>query len=201
MADKARPFHVHEHDWHSEAYVDRWIGDDVTRDAERRPVLRKMLGFAPFAADAAPRVLDVGAGYGVVTEEVLRAFPKAKVTWQDYSQPMRDHAQKRLAPHAAQLRYVLSDLSQPDWAKSAGGPFDLAVSGIALHNLRDRAVIFRCYGAIRGLLAPKGCFLDYDYFQYAGGLDSHLAALKEAGFASVECVWQAGAAAIVKAAA
>jgi hypothetical protein len=94
---------------------------------------------------------------------------------------------------------VVSDLTDSDWHKEAPGPFELVVSGIALHNLRDRKAIFRCYGAIRGLLAPAGCFLDYDYFQYAGGLETHLAGMRDAGFESVECVWQEGAAAIVKA--
>lgn len=200
MPANARPFHVHEHDWHSKTYVDQWIGQDITRDAERRPILRKMLGYAPFEKNAAIRALDVGAGYGVVTEEVLRAFPKARATWQDYSRPMRDQAQKRLAKHEKRMAYVLSDLTDPSWAKELSGPFDLVVSGIALHNLRDRKSIFRCYGAIRALLSPKGCFLDYDYFQYAGGLDLHLSALRDAGFASVESMWQEGAAAIVKAA-
>lgn len=200
MPAKTRSFHVHEHDWHSQAYVDQWIDEDITRDAERRPILRKMLSFAPFEKNAPIRVLDVGAGYGVVTEEVLRAFPKARVTWQDYSRPMRDQAQKRLAKFEKRLAYVLGDLSSASWQNEVAGPFDLVVSGIALHNLRDRKAIFRAYGAIRGLLSPTGCFLDYDYFQYAGGLDVHLAALRDAGFENVECVWQEGAAAIVKAA-
>lgn len=200
MPAKASSFHVREHDWHSQAYVDQWIDQDVTRDVERRSVIRKMLSFVPFEKSAAIRALDVGAGYGVVTDEVLRAFPKARVTWQDYSRPMRDQAQKRLAKREKRLAYVISDLTDPSWQKELSGPFDLVVSGIALHNLRDRQAIFRCYGAIRGLLAPSGCFLDYDYFQYAGGLETHLAGIREAGFASVECVWQEGAAAIVKAA-
>ena len=200
MPAKARSFHVHEHDWHSAAYVDEWIDKDITRDAERRPILRKMMGFAPFEKNAALRALDIGAGYGVVTEEVLRAFPKDRITWQDYSRPMRDQAQRRLALYEKRLSYVVSDLLDASWGKELPGPFELIVSGIALHNLRDRKAIFRCYDVIRGLLAPAGCFLDYDYFQYAGGLDLHLAAMRDAGFASAECVWQEGAAAIVKAA-
>lgn len=199
MALQSHPISVHEHDWLSRAYVDQWIDEDVTRDEERRPKLRKMLAAAPFAKNAAIRVLDVGAGYGVVTEEVLRAFPKAAVTWQDYSEPMRRRAKKQLARDARRLDYALSDLSRPTWAKAVTGPFDLIVSGIALHNLRDLKLIFGCYKAIRGLLAPKGCFLDYDHFKYAGGLDAHIAGLKKAGFTRVECVWEEGATAIVKA--
>lgn len=158
MPAKAHPFHVREHDWLSQEYVDQWIDKDVTRDGERRPVLRKMMSFAPFAKTAAIRALDVGAGYGVVTEEVLRAFPKAKVTWQDYSKPMQDRAREKLIKHADRLKFVLGDLATASWSKKAGGPFDLVVSGIAIHNLRDEAKIFRCYGAIRKLLAPGGCF-------------------------------------------
>jgi hypothetical protein len=75
---KARPIRVREHDWQSRAYVDRWIDEDVTRDDERRPVLRKMMSFAPFRKVDPIRALDVGAGYGVVTEEVLRAFRKRR---------------------------------------------------------------------------------------------------------------------------
>lgn len=199
-AKKQGSVSYHEHEWHSRTYVDRWISEDVTRDDERRPRLRKMLAAAPFAKSAVIRVLDVGAGYGVVTEEVLRAFPKAVITWQDYSVPMRAQAKKRLRPYGKRVRYVVSDLSRPGWVKELEGPFDLIVSGIALHNLRDKKLIFRCYKDIRGLLAPKGCFLDYDYFKYAGGLATHEAALKKACFPRVSCVWEEGAAAIVKAA-
>ena len=70
-----RGISVDHHDWHSPSYVDQWITRDVTRDEERRVRLRQMLAAAPFAADAEIAVLDVGGGYGVVTEEVLRAFP------------------------------------------------------------------------------------------------------------------------------
>jgi trans-aconitate methyltransferase len=199
MPAKARPFDTHEHDWQSRDYVDHWIDKDVTRDAERRPVLRKMMSFAPFAKTDAIRALDVGAGYGVVTEEVLRAFAKAQVTWQDHSRPMRDRARENLLEHAGRLSFVLSDLASASWSKKIGGPFDLVVSGIAIHNLCDQPTIFRCYGAIRKLLAPEGCFLDCDYFKYAGGVDAHIAAMKDCGFATVECLWQKGAASIVRA--
>jgi SAM-dependent methyltransferase len=176
------------HDWHSTAYVADWIDHDRARDPERRPRLQAMLEAAPFPREAAIEVLDVGAGYGAVTEEVLKLFPEARVTLQDYSQPMLAEAQRRLAPQAGKLRYVTADLTDPAWARAVGGPFDLAVSAIALHNLRDPPTIFACYGAIHDLLRPGGRFLDYDLF--FAGVDGHIAALQTAGFASVECLWQ-----------
>jgi ubiquinone/menaquinone biosynthesis C-methylase UbiE len=173
------------HDWHSEQYVTDWIAHDVARDPERRPRLQQMLEMAPFPRDAAIEVLDVGAGYGAVTEEVLKRFPNARVTLQDYSQPMLAEAQRRLAPHAARLTYVTADLTDPAWPQAVGGQFDLAVSAIALHNLRDPATIFACYRAIHDLLRPDGRFLDHDLF--FAGAEGHIAELKKVGFASVEC--------------
>src|SRR5438270_304868 len=186
------------HDWHSAEYVADWIAHDVARDPERRPRLQSMLAAAPFSRDAAIRVLDVGAGYGAVTEEVLKAFPQARVTLQDYSTPMLGEARRRLAGQAAQLRYVTADLTDPTWSQAVGGPFDLAVSAFALHNLRDLPMIFACYRAIHDLLRPAGCFLDYDLF--FAGIEGHMTELRAAGFASVDCPWQEPPRAIVVAA-
>jgi ubiquinone/menaquinone biosynthesis C-methylase UbiE len=176
------------HDWHSQEYVSEWISEDTARDPVRRPRLRDMLAAAPFSRDARFTVLDVGAGYGAVTEELLGLFPAAEVTLQDYSEPMLVEARRRLASRAAQLRVVVCDLTDPAWPGAVGGPFDLATSAIALHNLRDDAKVFACYRAIRDLLKPGGWFLDYDLF--FDGVEGHLRALSEAGFARVECRWQ-----------
>lgn len=188
MADDTKGFTIFPHDWHSTEYVAEWITRDTARDPERRPLLRQMLSFAPFPREAALEVLDVGAGYGVVSEEVLQAFPAARITLQDYSQPMLDRARQRLAGQSDQLRYVLCDLVDGSWSKQVGGPFDLAVSAIALHNLRDFGKIFACYRAIHDLLKPDGSFLNSD--RLVEGVEPHLAALREAGFERVECPWQ-----------
>jgi SAM-dependent methyltransferase len=185
------------HDWHSRDYVAEWIAQDGARDPVRRPRLREMLEAAPFPADARLAVLDVGAGYGAVTEELLPLFPAAQVTLQDYSEPMLGEARRRLGAHAARLRYVVSDLTDPAWPDRLGGPFDLAVSAICLHNLRDEAMIFACYRAIHDLLRPGGWFLDYDLF--FDGVGPHIEAMRAAGFATLECRWQEPPRAIVAA--
>lgn len=195
MPEKTEGFTLFPHDWHSTDYVAEWIARDAARDPERRPLLRRMLSLAPFPRDAGLDVLDVGAGYGAVTEEALQAFPAARVTLQDYSRPMLDRARQRLADQSDQLRYVLCDLVDPSWPKRVGGPFDLAVSAIALHNLRDPEKIFACYRAIHDVLKPDGCFLNCDRF--VEGVEPHLSALREAGFGGVECPWQDSPRAIV----
>ena len=188
MPAETKGFAMFPHDWHSTDYVAEWIRRDAARDPERRPRLQQMLSCAPLPRDAELDVLDVGAGYGAVSEEVLKAFPAARVTLQDYSRPMLDHARQRLADRSDQLRYVVCDLVDPSWPKQVGGPFDLAVSAIALHNLGDAEKIYACYRAIHDLLKPGGCFLNCDRF--VEGVEPHLGALREAGFDCVECLWR-----------
>jgi ubiquinone/menaquinone biosynthesis C-methylase UbiE len=175
--------------------VDWWITRDQSRDAERRERLRAMLAHADVAADAEFTVLDVGGGYGVVSEEVLTAFPHARVTLQDYSAPMLDAARERLSAFAGRVDYVLADLTDPGWvdrvAEEAGGLFDLAVSAIVIHNLRKLDLIADAYRGVARALKPGGAFLDYDlFFDEIGGVDHHIALLRDAGFARADCLWR-----------
>ena len=184
MATPSPHSRMSHHDWHSHSYVAEWIAKDVKRDEERRPLLRRMIAMAPFAADRAIDVLDVGAGYGAVTEEVLRRYRSARTVLQDYSGPMLESAREHLGGRSDHLSYVQCDLTDPAWTQAVGGPFDLVVSAIAIHNLDDQASIFACYRAIGGLMKKGGWFLNYD--RYPGGLEPHLKALREAGFARLE---------------
>jgi SAM-dependent methyltransferase len=193
------PHGGHHHDWHSKDYVSRWIARDLERQGDRQPIIERLIAAIPFARDSAIAVLDIGGGSGVLTEAVLKAFPHAQVSVQDFSQPMLDSARERFAERAGQVHYVLSDLRDPTWAQSVGGPFDLAVSGIAIHNLHDLAVIAGCYEAVHGLLKSGGCFLDYDHFDRAGGVSLHQHSMKVAGFRSVELIWHEHPTAILKA--
>jgi SAM-dependent methyltransferase len=200
MAATAENRSIGEHDWHSGEYVDWWITRDLSRDAERRQRLRDMLGQAGIAADADISVLDIGGGYGVVSEEVLTTFPGAHVTLQDYSEPMLAAARERLAADSARTSFVLADLTDPSWIDRVGGPFDLAVSAIVIHNLRDLALIANAYRGVARTLRPDGVFLDYDlFFDELGGVEHHVTLLRGAGFAQVECLWQQAPLATLKA--
>src|SRR5882672_8046184 len=121
----AKDYSVAEHDWHSGDYVDWWIERDAERETIRRQRLRNMLALSPFAPEMPITVLDVGGGYGVLSEEVVRAFPQAGVVLQDYSRPMLDAARLRLGFAADRVRYCEGDLRDVSWAETAGVPFDL----------------------------------------------------------------------------
>jgi len=190
--------HTHApHDWHSQTYVDEWIKRDEGRDDERRPRIRAMVAMAKLPHDAALRVLDIGAGYGFVTEEVLHAFPNARVTLQDFSDLMLGRAREHLAKSAGQLSFALCDLTDPTWSERVGGPFDLIVSAIAIHNLRKLDAIAACYRGIARLLKPGAPFLDYDLFPQHGGIETHIGLMQEAGMSRVSRAWDEGNAAII----
>lgn len=206
--DHAHPHgddHHHHHDhgghhaWHSKDYVSGGIARDLERQCDRRRIIERLIAAIPFARDGAIAVLDIGGGSGVLTAAVLKEFPRAQVAVQDFSQPMLDSARERFADRAGQVRYVLADLRDPSWAQSASGPFDLAVSGIAIHNLHDLGVIAGCYEAVHGLLKRGGCFLDYDHFDRAGGVSLHQHSMRVAGFRSVELIWHEHPTGILKA--
>jgi SAM-dependent methyltransferase len=190
--------HAHEpHDWHSQSYVEYWIKRDESRDDERRPRIRQMIEMAKLPREAELAVLDIGAGYGYLTEEVLRAFPRAHVTLQDYSDLMLARAREHLAKFAGQLSFVLADLLDPGWSDRVGGPFDLIVSGIAIHNLRAGDKIAAVYRGVARLLKPDALFLDYDLFAKYGGIENHIGMMQEAGMTRVSLASDYGDAAII----
>jgi SAM-dependent methyltransferase len=190
--------HAHTpHDWHSQACVDQWIKRDESRDDERRPRIRQMIAMAKLPREATLNVLDIGAGYGFVTDEVLHAFPNACVTLQDYSELMLAKARENLTKSAGHLSFVLADLTDPEWSRGVGGPFDMIVSAIAIHNLRKMDAIAACYRGIATLLKPGAPFLDYDLFAMSGGIETHIAMMQEVGMSRVSRTWDDGHAAIL----
>lgn len=200
--DHAHDHHHHHypsHDWQSDRYVTDWIARDVRRMAERTPILEALIAAAPFPAEAAIDVLDIGCGAGVVAEAVLDAFPAARLTLQDFSDHMLARAKEKFSSFDRAIRYVRCDLQDTTWPQQVGGPFDLVVSGLAIHNLKDLAAMGTCYEAVRGLLKPNGCFLDYDHFDKYGGVPLHQHSMKVAGFKATDLVWHKHPTAVIKA--
>jgi tRNA (cmo5U34)-methyltransferase len=203
-----------EHHWHSPSYVADWINDDVTRDEERRPLLRRVAALIPPAAGGSLRVLDVGGGYGALSAEVLHQRPEARVVLQDYSEAMLAQARKRLARLGGRVSYALVDMTEPGWTSNLGGPFDAVVSALAIHNLDDVEAIQRVYRDIFNLLRPGGCLFNsdllfpagpgladlyrrdptrdprWDVYVHPAGLEAQLGWLRDAGFSEVDCVWK-----------
>ena len=191
MSNPSDP-HGH-HDWHSAAYVDDWIAGDVMRDADRAPQLAEVARRVPIERSPV-RVLDVGGGYGILTTAVLDEVPDAMVVLHDFSEPMLAHAEERLAGYGDRVTYARADLRDEGWTAVVGDDFDAVVSSIAIHNVRDHAVMQRIFAGVLRVLRPGGVFCDLDLVHGGapapGSLADHLDWLVGAGFVEVDCAWR-----------
>ena len=98
------------------------------------------------------RVLDLGAGTGLLSVRIAQASPEAHFVLVDAAKPMLDRAAGALGDRADVLRADLRDELPP-------GPFDAVVSGLAVHHLDDREKRL-VFGRIRQALGPGGVFVN-----------------------------------------
>lgn len=188
QAGQHRRNHDDPEQWRNATFVGEWVDKDDGRPQDRVQPMRDALAATGYGGDDALSAMDIGAGYGLFASEVLRAFPNATVTLQDVSEPMFEIARKRFADHASHMRFALCDLGTSAWTSEVGGPFDLVVSSIAIHNLYDESAIARVYNDVHGLLKPGGTFINVDHIQRVGGPEGQTQWLRDAGFAQVDCV-------------
>jgi ubiquinone/menaquinone biosynthesis C-methylase UbiE len=153
--------------WHNPEYVDSWIANQAMEE-QRIPMRKLLISFLPFAADAPIRVLDVGAGTGALSLEVLNTHPNAMVVCHDFSATMLAHARARLAKFPGQVTFVESDLQNPAWTRGINGTFDAVVTSMSLHTVTNRNPAI--YREVFGLLKPGGCFLNCDHAGPSGPL-------------------------------
>jgi tRNA (cmo5U34)-methyltransferase len=115
-----------------------------------------------------PRVLDLGAGTGLLSAAILRDLPEARVVLVDRSDLMLTQARGRFASQEG-VTVQTGDLTDP----LPEGQFDAVVSGLAIHHLShtDKRDLFR---RIREALRPGGVFVNVEQVQ---GPMPHLEAL------------------------
>jgi tRNA (cmo5U34)-methyltransferase len=113
----------------------------------------------PFAGCEAPRVLDLGAGTGLLAAGILAAHPSVDVTLVDVAEAMLAQARTRLfrAAEAGRAHFLVSDLAKLELP----GSFDAVVSALAIHHL-EAASKRDLFVRVRRALRPGGLFLNAD---------------------------------------
>ena len=143
-----------------------------------RAFLEGVRGGIPFAAEqidvmlrvvaAAGRPVgsfaDLGCGSGVLARALLTQHPHAHGTLVDFSEPMLEEAHVQLANHAPRPCFVVGDLGTAAWVDTVAerAPFDVVVSGYAIHHLPDDRKR-QLYAEIFALLAPGGTFVNIEH--------------------------------------
>lgn len=143
--------------------VDKQVFDDTAQAYEegRRRLIpcfddfygmaMKLLAFPPHAHI---RVLDLGAGTGILSAMIAGAFPNARITLVDISSEMLALAKQQLGDDR-RIRYLQANFA----LLALPGEFDAVVSALAIHHLKDDEK-HALYGDIHQALAPGGIFIN-----------------------------------------
>lgn len=112
---------------------------------------------------SASRILDLGCGDGFLGRVLLETYPSANAVFADFSEPMLDAARAKLAGNP-KVTVVKADFSTPEWLNAVNPqlPFDIIVSGLAIHHQVDESKK-RIYAEIHDLLCPGGIFLNLEH--------------------------------------
>jgi len=112
----------------------------------------------PFPEDQAIRVLDLGAGTGLMAGLVAAKYPKAKILLIDIAEKMLAEARKKLKSLENDFSFEVANYSD---AKTFGKCFDLIISSLSIHHLSDdkKRNLFK---SIYSDLQPGGVFINAD---------------------------------------
>lgn len=167
--------------------------DDDADKLRRAHEVARAVESAASIPDAA-RLLEYGAGTGLVTQALLAMFRDLQVTLADNSSGMRQVLEQKIAsgalPHQARVWDVDLERQPPP-----ADHFDLIVTSLVLHHVHDLATVLSAFAK---LLDPGGqlCIADLDQEDgtfHPHGFDVHhgfdrqelAAALEQAGFVDV----------------
>lgn len=150
------------HEWSSPEYVRYWA-DRADREHGARVYRFELLAdLIPFQRDDDIRILDIGAGFGALSEVILERFPNATMVCMDGSAAMLELLQERQARFGDRVETVVADYKNPTWvdALGEGAAFDAIISSQAMHGLREQRV--RMFRDLYALVRSGGCFLNID---------------------------------------
>jgi tRNA (cmo5U34)-methyltransferase len=147
--------------------VDAPFDEAAGYDRARRQLVPDLDGFygaalqsVPFGRDARIRVLDLGAGTGLLSSMVAERFPRSRVTLVDLSVEMLRVARRRFVGEPGRFEFRNMDYAR----KPLPLGYDLVVSALSIHHLTngDKKELFE---RIHDALADGGYFVNADQVQ------------------------------------
>jgi SAM-dependent methyltransferase len=162
------PGPVRDDVWKSETLVANFLSGVRGGIPYAADQIEVMLRVVAAGGRSARRFLDLGSGDGALAAAIMSRYPSAEPVLVDFSEPMMEAAQARLGGSTLSGAFVLADFGQRGWSRTVAewAPFDLVVSGFAIHHQPDdgkRAV----YREVFDLLAPGAFFVNVEHVRPA----------------------------------
>jgi len=106
--------------------------------------------------------LDLGCGNGILGGAIHQQYPQARGVFLDFSDTMLQAAANDLTWE--NCKFIQADFGQQQWVNflSDEAPFDVIVSGFAIHHQTDERKR-EIYQEIYDLLTPGGWFLNLEH--------------------------------------
>jgi tRNA (cmo5U34)-methyltransferase len=108
---------------------------------------RAAIDLIRFPRERALKVLDLGAGTGLMAAFIAYSFPNARITMVDISNEMLERARARFELAGERFRFEVSDYGVDRIQEK----YDAVVSALSIHHLSDeqkRSLFDRIYGAL-----------------------------------------------------
>lgn len=151
-------FHIWQRPDTALTFLDEIRGGIPLADVQIDVIVRLARHCTPHAR----RLLDLGCGDGILGRTLMQQMPALEGTFVDFSETMLQQARTRIDAHRAVC--LAADFRRSDWAAAAGnrGPFDLIVSGFAIHHLEDDRKQ-ALYAELFALAAPGALLLNLEH--------------------------------------
>ena len=123
---------------------------------------RAAIDLIQFPRESSLKVLDLGAGTGLMAAFIAYSFPNARITMVDISNEMLERARARFELAGPRFRFEVSDYGVDRIQEK----YDAIVSALSIHHLSDeqkRALFKR----INGALNDDGVFVNAEQFRCA----------------------------------
>lgn len=135
-----------------------WVASAEQRRPWRARFRRAFVDLLGAEVPGPVRVLELGAGPGLLAEAILRGCEVAQYTLLDFSGPMLEMSRHRLAGWPG-VSFVQGDFKLAGWTGAVGGPFDAIVTMQAVHELRHKRHFAGLYRQAHALLRSGGALL------------------------------------------
>lgn len=107
--------------------------------------------------DTPLKILDLGAGTGLLSAMVIQKYPDAQITLADISEDMLDQARVRFKETPADIEFIVADYRK-DFPK---GMFDVVISALSIHHL-DHEEKKTLFSKSFDHISPGGIFINAD---------------------------------------